>query len=80
LLCAAPVVTSVVAPAASAWAQAYSSLRTLLPPPPSPPRSSRFSQSVSSPIAAASRGAGSTGVGHVPSRTGGSGPVGMIRA
>jgi len=57
LLCGAPVVITVVAPAARACAQVYCSLRTLLPPPPSPLRSSRLSQraSAASPTAAAKR-------------------------
>src|SRR5690606_19954634 len=65
LLCAAPVVTSTSAPAARASASATSSLRSLLPPPPMPARSSRLSQiwSGSRPRAALSRGAGSSGVG-----------------
>ena len=68
LLWRAPQVTNVSAPRASAAPQSHSSLRTLLPPPPSPVRSSRFTQrSVGpSPSARASRGAASSGVGQLP--------------
>ena len=67
LLCAAPLVTSVVAPARSASAQVYCSLRILLPPPPRLVRSSRLIQrsSAASVRRTASRGARSSGVGQV---------------
>ena len=61
LLCGAPLVTNVVAPWANAVPASHSSLRTLLPPPPSPVRSSRLIHKSSSPRPSAtpSRGAGS---------------------
>src|ERR1700722_16932557 len=66
---AAPVVTRQSAPSRSAAARVRSSLRTLLPPPPRPVRSSRLSHSrpPRRPTAAPSRGAGSSGDGKVPS-------------
>ena len=72
LLCAAPLVTSTVAAWASASAQLYCSLRTWLPPPPRPLRSSRLiHRSFSArPTRVARRGARSKGVGQVPSTTG----------
>src|SRR5581483_673824 len=72
LLCGPPAVITVVAPAASACAQVYCSLRTLFPPPPSPLKSSRLTQRLScaNPRATLRRGAASSGVGQLPSRTG----------
>src|SRR5581483_10100878 len=72
LLCGPPAVITVVAPAASACAQVYCSLRTLFPPPPSPLKSSRLTQRLScaNPRAELRRGAASSGVGQLPSRIG----------
>ncbi len=62
--CAAPTVTRAPAPAASASPQRNSSLRALLPPPPSPVRSSRLTHSLAPPSRV---GPASSGVGSVAS-------------
>ena len=70
--CAAPTVTSACAPSASAAPHRNSSLRALLPPPPRPVRSSRFTESRAPP---GNSGPTSSGVGSVRQR----GPIEMCK-
>src|SRR5688572_23996954 len=63
-----PPVTTTSAPHARASPSRYSSLRALLPPRPTPVRSSRLTHT-STPSASDSRGAAWSGVGRVARRT-----------
>ncbi len=67
--CTTPPHTTQSAPSANAAPSENSSLRTLLPPPPSPVQSSRLTHSEPSPTAAPRRRIGSSGVGKCANRT-----------